>query len=733
MGLLKMNNDKRYFLLFVFFTLFFGSLVVGSANAAILYVSPTGNDTNPGTISAPVASLNRANNLASPGDTIYLRGGTYTATRYVYCDKAGLTISSYPGERAVIVGSSTDTTNLGYIIFLLADNQTLMNLEIQGGSYYCVKVETNRNCVIRNCRLGGSGRDCVKTFNSDNLLIESCNIGPSGVRDASNAECIDSIASVGVTIRDCYLHDSTTTGVYLKGSAINGVIERNRVERCGNAGILLGQDTDLEFMRDGNQYECRDSVVRNNIVINTQYAGIGTYSGSNVRFENNTVIDVAKQGQAGLYVATNGREIPARQVTFKNNVVVVNSTRPLAYILNLSDQLVSNSNIFYKPAASGAYKFWFESPTRTYYWDTFNEWTAGLNVDARSLTTDPMLDLANLCQPLSGSPTIDRGETVSNPNDYQAAARPQGASFDIGAHERAGSGNPPPPPTNQPPTISITATPTSGNAPLNVAFIANANDPEGQTLTYSWNFGDGQTSTQANPSHLYQSAGSFTAVCTVSDPLEATATARVTITVGAPANLPPTVTATANITRGPAPLFVSFRGSAADSDGYIVAYNWDFGDGQTSTDASPSHTYQQLGIYTARLTVRDNAGATAGTQVVITVDNSESPPFEVYILTPNGGEVIAGGSVHTIRWELRGIGADTAYRIDVAYSLDGGRAWIDIINGPAGYNTLNWTVPNVKCKTAKIRVVVFRPGGTEQNQSQQNFTIYKVKGRNVRR
>src|SRR5262249_51334716 len=99
-----MDLYKRFLLFFVFLTVFFSGTAVKSANAAILYVSTTGNDSNPGTINAPVASLNKANNLASPGDTIYLRGGSYTAARYVYCDKDGLTISSYPGEQAVLVG-----------------------------------------------------------------------------------------------------------------------------------------------------------------------------------------------------------------------------------------------------------------------------------------------------------------------------------------------------------------------------------------------------------------------------------------------------------------------------------------------------------------------------------------------------------------------------------------------------------------------------------------------------
>jgi PKD repeat protein len=63
-------------------------------------------------------------------------------------------------------------------------------------------------------------------------------------------------------------------------------------------------------------------------------------------------------------------------------------------------------------------------------------------------------------------------------------------------------------------------------------------DPDGQVVAYSWSFGDGQTSTQAAPSNVYQSAGSFTARLTVTDNDGATASAQTTITVTAPV-IPP--------------------------------------------------------------------------------------------------------------------------------------------------------------------------------------------------
>jgi endonuclease/exonuclease/phosphatase family metal-dependent hydrolase len=93
---------------------------------------------------------------------------------------------------------------------------------------------------------------------------------------------------------------------------------------------------------------------------------------------------------------------------------------------------------------------------------------------------------------------------------------------------------PPPPPTNQPPQVTITAQPTSGTAPLAVNFTSNASDPDGYIASYSWLFGDGNTSSQPHPTNIYQSAGTFTARLTVTDNLGATATITTVITANAP-------------------------------------------------------------------------------------------------------------------------------------------------------------------------------------------------------
>lgn len=511
--------------------IFIGGATASQAQARTIYVSPNGSDGSSGSISAPVASLNQAYNLAAAGDTIHLRAGRYTQTRLLWIDKPNLTISSFPGESATLVASTSDD-NITSIIVIVSNGVSLINLELQGGSFYGVKVENASATLIRNCRIGSTGRDCIKTYKADSLMIEDCDIGPSGVRDSSNAEGIDSMASLGVTIRRNFVHDTATNGIYIKGGATNGVIERNRIERAGHSGILLGQDSDLEFMRDGAAHEAINCVARNNLVISTGGGGLGSFSGSNVKFENNTLVNVAQSFNGGFYVVTNSRGVPARQVTFKNNIVVVNSARPMVFIKDMADQLVCDSNIWFRPSG-GAYKFWRETAVRGDYWESFANWRAGMGVDSRSHASNPMLDASALYKPTLNSPAIDGGESLSGLTlDYSSTPRPQGNGFDIGAHELA-VGPAPPPPSNQPPTISVRASVTSGAGPLAVTFTSTASDPDGQVVGYSWDFGDGETSSAASPTHVYQAAGSFNARVTITDNGGATSSAAVTIMVTA--------------------------------------------------------------------------------------------------------------------------------------------------------------------------------------------------------
>jgi PKD repeat protein len=181
------------------------------------------------------------------------------------------------------------------------------------------------------------------------------------------------------------------------------------------------------------------------------------------------------------------------------------------------------------------------------------------------------------------------------------------------------------PTVNQPPTVQVSASPTSGRSPLAVTFTGQGTDADGSVVGYAWDLGDGSQSTQRNPSHTYNSEGTFTATLLVTDDDGATATASVQVQVLA-ADQPPSATAAASPNKGKPPLMVSFTGNGTDSDGAIASYRWDFGDGATSNERNPTHSYGAESLYTATLTVTDNDGATGKDSVKIRVNAPPAVP-----------------------------------------------------------------------------------------------------------
>ena len=189
--------------------------------------------------------------------------------------------------------------------------------------------------------------------------------------------------------------------------------------------------------------------------------------------------------------------------------------------------------------------------------------------------------------------------------------------------------------SNLPPNANSSADRTSGQVPLTVNFSsAGSSDPEGQPLSYSWTFGDGDTSTAANPSHTYTTAGRYSVRLTVSDGNTSTVSAPITITVGSPPTariLTPTDGSTFR-----AGDVISYSGSADDpEDGTLPAsaYSWQIdllhaghvhpglpGGGSSSgtfTIPTSGHDFSGDVRYRISLTVTDSDGLSTTTSVVI--------------------------------------------------------------------------------------------------------------------
>lgn len=156
----------------------------------------------------------------------------------------------------------------------------------------------------------------------------------------------------------------------------------------------------------------------------------------------------------------------------------------------------------------------------------------------------------------------------------------------------------------------VTIGPGSANSVAFTSTVALGTAP----YTYVWNFGDGSTSTSANPTHVYLEAGSYTTTLVVTDAEGHTVSLSQNVSISNPM----TVTVGAVPVLGSEPLVVDFTAVAANGTAPYV-YTWEFGDGAVGSGATVSHTYTTPGTYEVKVSVVDALLHDTGGRVVVEV------------------------------------------------------------------------------------------------------------------
>ena len=172
---------------------------------------------------------------------------------------------------------------------------------------------------------------------------------------------------------------------------------------------------------------------------------------------------------------------------------------------------------------------------------------------------------------------------------------------------------------------------TSGNAPI-ASFIASQTNIDEETsinftdnstntpTTWSWDFGDGGTSTEQNPSHTYSTKGSYSVSLTANNTYGSdtkTKTDYITVNISIYAPIANFTTNNTTVAKGDSIMFTD------QSTNNPTSWSWDFGDGSSSTEQNPTHTYNTKGNYSVSLTANNTYGSNTNTKTdYITVNET---------------------------------------------------------------------------------------------------------------
>jgi PKD repeat protein len=186
---------------------------------------------------------------------------------------------------------------------------------------------------------------------------------------------------------------------------------------------------------------------------------------------------------------------------------------------------------------------------------------------------------------------------------------------------------------NDGPTADFSADPLSCCTPLEVSFTDQSAEGSNAITEWLWDFGDGNTSTDQNPTHTYNTAGDWTVTLTVTDG-HGCSDAETKVDY-IDANDGPTADFSADPLSCCTPLEVSFTDQSAEGSNAITEWLWDFGDGNTSIDQNPTHTYNTAGDWTVTLTVTDtHACSDTETKVDYIVSNDGPATGFTYTADP---------------------------------------------------------------------------------------------------
>ena len=225
------------------------------------------------------------------------------------------------------------------------------------------------------------------------------------------------------------------------------------------------------------------------------------------------------------------------------------------------------------------------------------------------------------------------------------------------------------------PKASLVIDPARGQAPLKTTLDARGSTGVlgSEILMYVWLISDGTRYVQSKEGdklpagiaeHTFKSAGTYTVTLRVLDAFGLVGQVEQQVAVLSGANIPPSASVSYELLAGRDGRTVRFRCDCRDADGSIVNVLWEYGDGDSSAERNPVHTFVKHGSYTVRLQVWDDQGLPGtDTEQVLVVEGERQPPRAQIVAVPNDADapvrvqfdadvVDPDGQVVAYRWTL---------------------------------------------------------------------------------
>jgi polygalacturonase len=438
------------------------SLISAPLQAATFYVATDGNDANPGTSTAPWATVNKAAAAAQAGDTVIIRAGTYQpATRITVANSgtasAPITFRAEVAGQAIIDGRSqvpnmNQDGRVGLFEMINKSWIVVDGLRVINSGFWGIWASVCQNVTIQNCStyntygsgILGTGLGSFNIRILNNVVQRACMYPDTSV---NTSECItvasvDTFEIAGNIVSDRMVDPSNGgEGIDAKNNCKNGRIYFNTVCDLFRVGIYI----------DAYGASLSNVQVYGNVIYNTgggiRVAAESRGTINTVHIRDNVVRDTRREGIGIRGYLRNGQM--NNVYVYQNTIVRCGNPDPASswedcgILVDADNRKNSNfvvrNNIIRHATSDGPY---MRSQGQSYLVVDrnllFGPAQAGGVIGTNAILADPLFAnfAGNDFHLLAGSPAIDAAlGSPQSPVDFDGIARPRGAAGDLGAFE----------------------------------------------------------------------------------------------------------------------------------------------------------------------------------------------------------------------------------------------------------------------------------------------------------